>query len=147
MITNIPGQELVNFTPSSNLLPQNTTKDSMSKVLCSKYSFFMPNLHIQMINETVVVVTWALCVGGRCSGTKTTHRLCWELMQRESSAGWWRSVPSVYLKSTAHAHAYAHTQTHAHLFDGKISFFAACTCIYLMSHFSFKPKYVTGCQN
>lgn len=45
------------FTPSSNLLPKNTAEDSMSKVSCSKYSFFMPNLHVQMINETVVVVT------------------------------------------------------------------------------------------
>lgn len=45
----------------------------MSKVFCSKYSFFMPNLHIQMINETVAVVTWAfVCV--RFSGVKTTYQ-------------------------------------------------------------------------
>lgn len=57
VIKNIPGQQLVNSSPSSNLNTHNTAKDSTSKALCSKYSFFMPNLHIQMINETVVVVT------------------------------------------------------------------------------------------
>lgn len=43
-----------NPTKLPHIWPQNTAKDGMSKDLCSKCSFFMPNLHIQMINETAV---------------------------------------------------------------------------------------------
>lgn len=55
VVRNTPGQQLVTFTSSSNLSSEHAAKDSMSKVLCSKYYIFMPNLHMQKINETVVV--------------------------------------------------------------------------------------------
>lgn len=67
-----------------HIWPQNTAKGSMSKDLCSKYSFFMPNLHIQMINETAVAHISSITCVFEC----TCVCLCVHACVRDALALW-----------------------------------------------------------